>query len=448
MSHVSNNRVSQLPLEPPQYALHVLLPIQNASASNQEQIQKIFEKMCSELSALGVAFPSGQQPVAIDPFIDLQTQAKKQRDDAIQAFAKALGAPQADADATRAWLQDEKNASRLKVAKLDLSKSKLTTVSSAIYKLTALQELNLSDNQIRSLADVADGLKSVKVLDLSRNQLSALPEGVDHLTGLRRLELNQNLLKNLPEKITQLTRLHWLSVNGNQLTELPAQIRQLTGLVNLKVQGNQLQTLPKEISHLTKLSSLDVAKNKIKFLPHEMSVLPLGSLSLEGNPLLFLQSPFLKLVSIDGMKGDQQIQRLQEEFSYPQAESPLGKLCQALVNVKSDEEIHQLFHQLPSSEKNLIAKMVWIGHGSPPTDDRQWGEHHACDNRGLLFEAIKKSLEATMGGLPEKSKGDVYFQVWALAKNPPGDNWGEQNAWGSVARFADAINKAGICLKL
>jgi hypothetical protein len=63
--------------------------------------------------------------------------------------------------------------------------------------------------------------------------------------------------------------------------------------------------------------------------------------------------------------------------------------------------VHQfagtLFDSLATPQRNFVAGRVYSNAGSPQTDDRCWGEHHAKDNSAILLESISElaSVSAT-----------------------------------------------------
>ncbi|MGI8500556.1 MAG: COR domain-containing protein, partial [Hassallia sp.] len=86
----------------------------------------------------------------------------------------------------------------------------------------------------------------VAKLNLSSQKLTSLPAEIGQLSNLSELNLSYNQLTKLPKEITQLSKLKSLALSGNQLITLPPELGQL-GLTRLTFAGNPLVSLPPEI---------------------------------------------------------------------------------------------------------------------------------------------------------------------------------------------------------
>ncbi|OUC12470.1 MAG: hypothetical protein B0A82_22225 [Alkalinema sp. CACIAM 70d] len=98
------------------------------------------------------------------------------------------------------------------------------------------------------LLQVIDQAATDKVaeLDLSDSKITTLPSEIGQLTELRRLDLSNNRLITLPSEIGQLSNLTHLYLYRNRITSLPFEIKQLTQLEELDLRGNLLP-IPPEI---------------------------------------------------------------------------------------------------------------------------------------------------------------------------------------------------------
>ena len=99
----------------------------------------------------------------------------------------------------------------------------------------------------------------IVVLDLSYSKLTSLSESIGQLTQLQVLSVHRNQLTSLPDSIGQLTRLQTLDVFCNKLTSLPDSIGQLTLLRTLYVSDNQLTSLPYNIEQMRAAGRLRIA---------------------------------------------------------------------------------------------------------------------------------------------------------------------------------------------
>jgi len=193
---------------------------------------------------------------------------------------------------------------------LNLRKSGLDSLPSAVGKLVNLEELNLRYNQLTALPPEIARLRSLRKLDVAANQLKALPRDFGKLSSLADLDLSENefqdvaavsaaigLLRNLQSlklrecnlkdwsaKIFQLANLRVLDLSQNQIDVLPAQIGLLGKLQELRLESNAIKTLPVEIKNLKELTKLDLHTNQLFDLPEEMQQLRnLRELDLRAN---------------------------------------------------------------------------------------------------------------------------------------------------------------------
>lgn len=118
----------------------------------------------------------------------------------------------------------------LKVYKLDLHKSKLTSLPPGIFKFRNLIELDLSKNRFTSFPDSLYRFSNLQVLDLSRNNLTSVPPSISRLKSLRTLILNQNEIEELPEEMGELENLQTLDLWSNNIEEIPSSFTKLKNL--------------------------------------------------------------------------------------------------------------------------------------------------------------------------------------------------------------------------
>src|SRR5262249_16992701 len=85
-----------------------------------------------------------------------------------------------------------------KFKSVSLYKNQLTSVSSALWRLTNLEALNLADNQLKEIADEIGNLVHLRMLDLGHNQLEFIPEAIGQLENLDQfLYMSNNQFKQL-----------------------------------------------------------------------------------------------------------------------------------------------------------------------------------------------------------------------------------------------------------
>jgi len=159
------------------------------------------------------------------------------------------------------------------VREVDLSGQNLTRVPAWVWEQTSLERLYLQDNALDGALPAALGdLAGLARLDLSKNRITRVPAEIGRLANLTELDLSANRLETLPEEFGNLRRLEWLFLFQNQLAELPVTVAQLTKLRGLFLWGNPVTNpstrAPLELSKLaplqngTQLEYLMIRKNQ------------------------------------------------------------------------------------------------------------------------------------------------------------------------------------------
>uniref|UniRef100_A0AC35U8Z9 Calponin-homology (CH) domain-containing protein n=1 Tax=Rhabditophanes sp. KR3021 TaxID=114890 RepID=A0AC35U8Z9_9BILA len=130
---------------------------------------------------------------------------------------------------------------------LDLSSNNLTALPCSLFQLP-LEVLNVSNNKLDTLSgDIVQTGETLQELDLSRNKLTSITTSISLLKQLRVLNLMCNKLDALPSEIVSL-ELYTLNVTGNRLTDLPVELCSMSSLIHLYVNDNPLQSPPIEIA--------------------------------------------------------------------------------------------------------------------------------------------------------------------------------------------------------
>jgi CCR4-NOT transcription complex subunit 6 len=107
---------------------------------------------------------------------------------------------------------------------LDMSGSKIKTLTPVICRFTFLTELRLSNNFINRLPPGIGQLRSLAYLDLSNNQITDLPSEMGWLSNLKELLLFGNHIQDLPGEMGYLYQLENLGIEGNPINENLMQI--------------------------------------------------------------------------------------------------------------------------------------------------------------------------------------------------------------------------------
>jgi Leucine-rich repeat (LRR) protein len=197
---------------------------------------------------------------------------------------------------------------------LNLSCNNLSTISSAILRLSHLQHLNLSENHIEFIpVDMPSCLSQLLVLTLDSNQLQTLPDAIGQWHHLREFRLGSEYggnrigqLPNLsdmrhlteldvsfnqinaiaPHTFDGLHRLRYLNLAHNQLRHMPT-LGSCEQLATLDLSDNQLTEIPLgDVWRLTTLQLLNLSNNLIETLPMELLDQEMQTqVVIKGNPL-------------------------------------------------------------------------------------------------------------------------------------------------------------------
>lgn len=116
---------------------------------------------------------------------------------------------------------------------LDMSGSRVKTLTPSICRFNFLTELRLGNNFISRLPTGIGQLKALAFLDLSNNQLTELPVEIGWLSNLKELLLFNNLLHDLPGEVGYLYQLENFGVDGNPINENLMQIVHSQGPLGL-----------------------------------------------------------------------------------------------------------------------------------------------------------------------------------------------------------------------
>lgn len=122
------------------------------------------------------------------------------------------------------------------VYRLDLSKSKITTLPQEVLQFTNLQELYLSKNKLTTLPDNFY-FPNLTTLDISQNKLTAFPSVICKNTSLKQLFLNKNKLTVIPPCISELKELIVFEAWFNAISDLPETFVELRKLRFVDLQG-------------------------------------------------------------------------------------------------------------------------------------------------------------------------------------------------------------------
>ncbi|KAH7925885.1 hypothetical protein BV22DRAFT_1088208 [Leucogyrophana mollusca] len=175
--------------------------------------------------------------------------------------------------------------------------NKITSID-GLQKMDGLVKLSLQDNQLKD-ADLAMFLWSrLEMLNLSRNRLSNISSLATSLPALIALNIDNNLLNHL-EPGGSMSRLRILRVSGNRLQHL--NVAPFPNLRTLYVDNNSLATLVKA-ERLAKLENLSMRNQSCRdFHLSTRQFRDVKRLYLSGNKLRadFIEEPCYNLVYLE-----------------------------------------------------------------------------------------------------------------------------------------------------
>jgi Leucine-rich repeat (LRR) protein len=153
---------------------------------------------------------------------------------------------------------------------INLQENELTTIPPEIKKNRRLNSLWIGNNSLILLDNQAfNGLKRLEVINLYKSNLKAIPTAVKKLKRLKELDLYHNQLQTLPNEVCRLKNLHTLAVSHNDLGQLPKNLSKLKYLKILYTHHNRLFELPQ----LPDLSLLDIKDNSFNRFPKNVYTL-------------------------------------------------------------------------------------------------------------------------------------------------------------------------------
>ncbi len=155
---------------------------------------------------------------------------------------------------------------------INANNNALTSLPASISELVNLYRLYAFNNQISSLPDLGT-MPALWDLGLSNNSLTILPESFGNLSKVRDLYIGNNLLTGLPSSFEKLSTLKMLAITGNQFSYLPISISFLSNLEQLYANNNQLSEPLPPLSHLP-LQTIDLRNNNLVFADIASSLLP------------------------------------------------------------------------------------------------------------------------------------------------------------------------------
>ena len=190
---------------------------------------------------------------------------------------------------------------------LNLIDVNLTSLPIEIKYCTNLKEIRVLNSKLQDLPKELFELPKLQILVLKNNQIERLPCDFIDNYSLKELNLKFNKISLLPDCIQRLYNLESLYLSGNPLGLIQGRFSLEKGFRNLhtlSMSDCQLQSIPIELTK--NISYLDLSSNKIKDITFDdvQNLSKVTFLSLENNPLTYLDETVLQIHNLATLQID------------------------------------------------------------------------------------------------------------------------------------------------
>lgn len=174
-------------------------------------------------------------------------------------------------------------------------------LSPAEPQLQHLQVLNLTKSNLTEVPSAVQYFTQLVQLTLDFNSLTALPSWLQGLTRLQRISARSNQIAHIPDSaMAALTQLTCLDLGHNRIPALADSVYGLTSLKELLLEHNELTSLSDDLQHLRSLTRLEVWENRLQSLPHSIgSMAQLRRLRFDNNPGIVLPDGLFRLTALN-----------------------------------------------------------------------------------------------------------------------------------------------------
>ena len=143
----------------------------------------------------------------------------------------------------------------------------IKTIPEEVFNLQNLEMLDLTRNKLTTVSTSIGNLHRLEKLSLTGNQLTTVPVEIWNLINLRTLSLSANNIITIPLDIVNLSNLRTLIISFNNITAIPAEIGNLINIRTLNLASNNITAIPAEIGNLINLQAFDISENPIDYIP-------------------------------------------------------------------------------------------------------------------------------------------------------------------------------------
>ncbi|MBN9378886.1 MAG: hypothetical protein BGO14_03255 [Chlamydiales bacterium 38-26] len=157
--------------------------------------------------------------------------------------------------------------SQPQLTKLSLISCQITTIPNEIQNLKSLEVLDLSKSDVKFISENLYNLP-LKVLNLSSTRVMSLSSKVSQLRTLEDLNVSDTPLKELPKEIYDLKSLKSLNLSGLSVDLKAKHFNNLSSLSTLNLSKTQVSKLHR--LSLDNLKLLDVSRTPVSSLPAKL----------------------------------------------------------------------------------------------------------------------------------------------------------------------------------
>ncbi len=190
---------------------------------------------------------------------------------------------------------------------LNLIDVNLTKLPIEIKFCSNLREIRILNSKLDELPKELFELPRLQILVLKNNQITRLPCDFEDNYSLKELNLKFNKISIFPDCMQRLYNLESLYLSGNPLGLIQGKFNMDKGFRNLRtlsMSDCQLESIPTELTK--NISYLDLSSNKIKDITFDdvQNMSKVTFLSLENNPLTYLDEAVLQIHSLSTLQID------------------------------------------------------------------------------------------------------------------------------------------------
>ncbi len=190
---------------------------------------------------------------------------------------------------------------------LNLIDVNITTLPIEIKYCTNLREIRVLSSKLEELPKELFELPHLQILVLKNNQISRLPCDFDDNYSLKELNLKFNKITIFPDCMQRLYNLESLYLSGNPLGLIQGKFsmdKSFRNLRTLSMSDCMLESIPTELTK--NISYLDLSSNKIKDITFDdvQNMSRVTFLSLENNPLTYLDETVLQIRGLSTLQID------------------------------------------------------------------------------------------------------------------------------------------------